>query len=991
MRRAEIGAARLGGFAIAVWIGCGAVGAAEEKLEVRRPRAGLPGPGAIVRDSVARSSMTSDRDIPDFTRLLHGTPAPLAERAAPSPREPDLALGVSQSLARWRAVRVAVDTIDVEVALDLEVGVARIRSTTRVRRLDRAAPLVFDWRPDAGATGAIDAWVDGVPLPALPVRDGHVVIDAARLGAREVVTVVFDTVAPLRDGGGPITRFRDAADPGAEYVWSLFVPADASRVFPCMDQPDLKARFGLTLDAPGDWRVIGNATVEQVDALDGRQRRHRFARTPPLSTYLFAFAAGPFVTLPASRGEPAISGTPDPGVPVALHVRRVRADDAQRALDAITRPVERSMHAFATRFGQPFAWGKHDLVALPDFPYGGMEHAGATFLRESALLLPAEATAVERLRRTQLLVHETAHQWFGDLVTMRGFDDLWLKEGFANRLAFEVGDLDPPTLPLLAEVTRRADAMRADLTPGTVPVYRPLDNVLGAKAMYGPIVYQKAPWVLDQWMEAAANPEQALLRFVRDHAFGVADRDDLIAAFGASGAGDASPPSAPRPGFDAWMRTWITQLGVITVEPDWAVAADGSIGGTLHFEAPARTGPWAMPPRLVIQVLWHNARRALRVDLRDVEVIGPGRWRLPWRLDVSRGQDASTDGDVIGVLPYEGAREWLRWRMDAKTAANAVRAMGFDRAADRLHLRAWEALSDRLHDTRIAPTAWLEQVIPLVPEPRGAWVTAQHAARVERVLRAALPPPQRDAWAGRVENAWLARIEAPAREVPNRPGLPLSSPVPRPLPATFERITAVDARDARREAWRAYVAIASTPDALARLDGWLDDRALPDGIVPTVRERFAIVRTLLRQQAPGAADVLARLRAAHTDRDAQRWAYAAAAATPDGALKAALLDAWIADASIPDAWIEEALPAWAAPEHADLRRQPLARSDRRRAGHGDCARHRARVRGTSGPAAVAARQGARASGHAGAGGAVARGIADGSVKAVARGERAAGL
>jgi aminopeptidase N len=860
---------------------------------------------SIVRDGVAHSTMTIGRgDVHDFTRLLHGVvPGHAAVADAPVSSEPDLAPGVSHALARWRTARVDIDTIDLHVALDLAAGLARIHSVTRARRLDRSAPLVLDWRPDAGPRDAIVATLDGVTLLTLPIRDGHVVIDTATLGDREFVTLAFDTVAPLATGGGPLTRFRDPVD-GSEYVWSLFVPVDASRVWPCMDQPDLKARVALTVDAPVGWRVIGNAAVEGAEAIDLASVRHTFARTAPLSTYLVAFAAGPFEALP---GEFA-----------SLQVRRSRLADAQREHVAIVSATGLAMADVARRFAQPFAWGKHDVVALPDFPYGGMEHAGATFVRESVALLPAEATAVERLRRTQLLAHETVHQWFGDLVTMRWFDDLWLKEGFANRLAFEHGDADPPGLAAVAAVTRRADAMRADLTPGSVPVWRPLDNLLDAKAMYGPIVYQKAPWVIDQWMDTSPDPGAALRAYLRDHRFGVADRDDLIAAFGAH--------AALRPGFTDWMRTWITQPGVITVEPEWQVAADGSVAGVLHFEAPSRDGPWAIPPRLGLDVLSRDTSRAVVLDLAAVEAVGPGRWRLSWRAEADAVAEAPRLIESLGVLPFEGGREWLRWRMDAKTAANASRLAAFARLPDRAHLRAFEALWDRLHDARMSPEAWLEQAVPLVAEPRGAWVTAQHGARIERVLRAGLSAKPRAAWAPRVEAAWLARIDASTRPDVRRPPRPAGPPFREQLPASFERITELDARDARREAWRAFIAVASTPEALAHLQNWLDGRDLPDGIAPTARERFAIARTLIRENAPGAAEALAQLRAAHTDRDAQRWAYAAAAATPDVAAKSALLDAWITDATIPDAWIEEALPAWASPEHAAITEPLLPRA-----------------------------------------------------------------
>jgi aminopeptidase N len=188
---------------------------------------------------------------------------------------------------------------------------------------------------------------------------------------------------------------------------------------------------------------------------------------------------------------------------------------------------------FAGYFGFPFPFPKHDLVLVPEFPYGGMEHAGATFLREDSVLFPSEPTAADRLRRTQLLFHETSHQWFGDLVTMRWFDDLWLKEGFANLMAAKATAAIAPEYGVWNAFHQlKVSAYRTDATEGTTPIWQRLPNLSAAKSAYGSIVYSKAPAVLRQaeFYLGADAFERAVQGFVHSHAYGAADWGDLVRA-----------------------------------------------------------------------------------------------------------------------------------------------------------------------------------------------------------------------------------------------------------------------------------------------------------------------------------------------------------------------------------------------------------------------------------------------------------------------------
>ena len=265
-----------------------------------------------------------------------------------------------------------------------------------------------------------DLRVNGEPLEPIPYARDHVVVPREHLrpGANRV-EVRF--AAPVRPAGAALTRYRDGTD-GSEYIYSLLVPADASTLFPCFDQPDLKARFTLELTVPEQWRAVSNGR-ELGRTEQGGAAHYRFAPTEPISTYLLAFAAGPFAELRDSHSD------------LRLLVRRSRLERAREEAGEIFRLHREGLRWLERYFGQPYAYGKLDVVLVPELAYGGMEHAGAIFLREDSVLFPFEPSDADRLRRAQLIFHEAAHQWFGDLVTMRWFDDLWLKEGFANLMA----------------------------------------------------------------------------------------------------------------------------------------------------------------------------------------------------------------------------------------------------------------------------------------------------------------------------------------------------------------------------------------------------------------------------------------------------------------------------------------------------------------------------------------------------------------------------
>ena len=459
---------------------------------------------------------------------------------------PGLEPGVSRELAQWRAKYYR----DVRYALAISVtaGATKLAGTATVQvTLGRSVPdLVLDWRPSPGVSRVERLRVNGKPAKAKLERE-HLIVPARLLRAgRNRVTLSFES--PIALSGSAVTRYVDRED-GSEYVYTLFVPSDASSAFPCFDQPDLKGRFSLELVLPRAWTAIGNAPIASTEDVSNNLRRFRFAATPPISTYLFAFAAGPFaeVQVPASpqsspegrktlrarqaaKGRPG-SSTREKAVETRLFVRKSQLARARTEAPEVLRLNRESVRWFERYFNSRFPFSKYDLVLVPEFAYGGMEHAGATFLREDAVLFPSTPNETDILARAQLLFHEASHQWFGDSVTMRWFDDLWLKEGFANFMAAKAAEVLLPAHSVWnAFHALKTAAYRTDVTQGTTAIYRPLANLSGAKSAYGNIVYGKAPAVLRQaeFYVGASVFRRAVRQFVKRHAYAAGDRKSVV-------------------------------------------------------------------------------------------------------------------------------------------------------------------------------------------------------------------------------------------------------------------------------------------------------------------------------------------------------------------------------------------------------------------------------------------------------------------------------
>ena len=404
----------------------------------------------------------------------------------------------------------------------------------------------------------------------LDFMDGHLILpaDTLKLGENEI-HLTFTA------GNQSLNR-RD------DYLYTLFVPARAHTAFPCFDQPNMKGRFKLTLDVPADWKAVSNTYSQQEDYLaaeaivdttnEASHKMIHFAETEPLSTYLFAFATGHF--------EYQTYTDEKNGRTIGAFYRETDLNRLAQLPD-IFKEVCFALDwlEYYTSIKYPFA--KYDLVILPGFQFGGMEHTGATFYNDNTLFLSAHPTLNEILSRSQLITHETSHMWFGDLVTMDWFNDVWTKEVFANYFAAAITEPMYPTIDhnLNWLSTFQTSALSEDRTDGRTSIQQTLDNLNNAGLIYNNIIYCKAPIVMRKMVEIMGkdNFQRGIRKYLKKYSYANATWDDLIEILDAETSADLA----------AFSEAWVKQKGmpVITYNNDGTYQPTDIIDGT-------PTGKW---------------------------------------------------------------------------------------------------------------------------------------------------------------------------------------------------------------------------------------------------------------------------------------------------------------------------------------------------------------------------------------------------------------
>lgn len=694
--------------------------------------------------------------------------------------------------------------------------------------------ITFRTRGPGGATwvdadvGAVrSAHLNGVPvdvtaaadpgrLPITPVT-GHNVLtisSSARYGAE----------------GAALHRYLDPLD-GATYVYTHLQPAAAHTVFPCFDQPDLKAVFRMTVITPPAWRVVGNAPGHPASP-----GRHVLEPTPPLPPYLVAVVAGPLATW---RDAYEAGGR---SVPLGVHCRASQAD---RMDPGPVLAVARQGIAFYERsFGVPYPFAKYDQCFVPGLPAAGMENAACVTLREN-LIIPGRAPESIHAQRRSILLHELAHMWFGDLVTMRWWGDLWLSESFATLAAtIAQADGDAHFATWLAfSAQEKSWAYQQDLLPSTHPVSCDVPDVSAALTNFDGITYAKGAGLLRQLAALIGMPAflAGVSRYLRDHAWGSATTEDFLAALSRAAGRDLS----------WWGRQWLHTAGVNRLRPHAVVDEAGGLSELWVEQEPAHPGTGDLRTQRVGIGFYADDGRHRLVRTRYVEVEVSGR-RTPVPLAAGAGGPELilvNDDDLGYCLPT----------LDPGSVRTLISRLA-DVESPRARALCWSALWEMTRRAELPAASYVELTMAAgaaEQDPAFLRLTLQRAQLalgqfVRRRTAAAMWPRY---------TRWLHQLV-------------LAAP-----PGSERRLAGL----------ASLVGAVLTGDSAGLLRAALDRRALPD-VHHDGDWRWRMLTALVANGAAGPAEIAAE---AAADRDGARRALTATAALPDaGAKEAAWTRIW---------------------------------------------------------------------------------------------------
>ncbi len=441
---------------------------------------------------------------------------------------PPVETGVSRTLADYRKemLRDIAYTLHLDIPSEKTAPI-QASETIAFYSKDKVKPLQIDFKESSGYLQKVT--VNGREIPVLHTKE-HLLIPGDKLKkGRNTIAVVFTA--------GELSLNRNE-----EFLYTLLVPDRARTVFPVFDQPNLKASFKLSLTLPQDWNALANAPL-QDSTVAGDRKTYHYAASDTISTYLFSFTAGKFKKIAREAG----------GRKMHFYHRETDANKLKLSLDPIFH-IHADALAFMEDYTQiPYPFQKFDFVAIPDFQYGGMEHVGAIVYKASTLFLDEGATRDQEISRSSLISHETAHMWFGDLVTMQWFNDVWMKEVFANFMADKITQtaVANSNYDLKFLIDHFPAAYGVDRTAGANPIRQELDNLQDAGTMYGNIIYHKAPIMMRQ-LERLMGEEKfklSLRQYLKQYAYGNATWPDLISIM------DANTPAD----LQAWNQVWVEE------------------------------------------------------------------------------------------------------------------------------------------------------------------------------------------------------------------------------------------------------------------------------------------------------------------------------------------------------------------------------------------------------------------------------------------------
>jgi aminopeptidase N len=710
-----------------------------------------------------------------------------------------VATNLTRDEARTRAESITVDSYQVE--LDLTGGDTTFRSVSTIEFgcsrpgtatfLNLAAPRVHAITLNGSPVSA-DAF-DGERITVTGLADRNV--------------LVVDAECAYSRSGEGLHRFTDPAD-GNVYMYSDLETFDAHRIYACFDQPDMKARYELTVRAPQGWYVVSNMAPDTdggVPAGDGIRLWH-FPPTPLMSTYITHVSAGPWHIVRSEHD----------GIPLGIFCRQSLA----RYLDPdeIFEITRQGFDFYHEAFGIKYPFGKYDQLFVPEFKEGAMENAGAVTILED-YVFRSRVTDFSREARGETILHEMAHMWFGDLVTMRWWDDLWLNESFATWAGTEAQ----------AQATRwshswttfttawKAWACKQDQLPSTHPIAADIPDIEAVEVNFDGITYAKGASVLKQLVAYVGydNFLAGVRKYFAAHSYGNATLADLLAALEETSGRDLG----------SWSREWLETSGVNTLRPSYSIDGDGRFTSFSVLQSAAPSHPTLRSHRIAIGLYSMSPDGLVRVSSVETDVTGD--WTpVPALVGVPRP-------DL--VLINDEDLSYAKIRLDPYSLRTAISSIGSFTSSLPAAL-VWAATWDMVRDGEMAARDYVRLVLGGVNSVRDISVVQTLLRQATLAARQYADP----SWRGE----GLAFIASSLRSL----------------------LAAAPAGSDHQLAYvRALAAVATSAEDLEFLGDLLDDTVSLDGLVVDTDLRWMLLRRLVSRGVRGEEAIDAELSRDATD------------------------------------------------------------------------------------------------------------------------------
>jgi aminopeptidase N len=764
-------------------------------------------------------------------------------------------MNLTRDEARDRARVLRVSRYDVE--LDLTTGPTTFRSTTKVQfSCSEPGSATFI---DLVAPSAQQVVLNGRELDVPSVFDGtRVQLDD--LAADNELLVVADC-AYMNTGEG-LHRFVDPVD-GEAYLYTQFEVADSRRMFATFEQPDLKGEFAFTVIAPDHWQVVSNSPTPDAEPVREGVSRWTFAPTARISSYITALVAGPYHV---ERGE--LTSRDGRTIPLGVFCRRSLGQflDADEIMD-VTR---QGFAFFEELFDRAYPFDKYDQLFVPEFNAGAMENAGAvTFLEDYVFRSKVTEAMIER--RGETILHELAHMWFGDLVTMRWWDDLWLNESFATFAS----------VLCQAEVTRwpqawttfanveKGWAYRQDQLPSTHPIAADIRDLEDVEVNFDGITYAKGASVLKQLVAYVGRDEffQGIRAYFRKHEWGNTSLADLLSELEATSGRDLS----------SWSKQWLETAGVNTLRPSFEVDDEGRFTSFAILQQAPAEHPELRSHRLAVGLYDRTSEGLVRTHRVELDVAGE-------RTDVP---------DLVGrpqpdlVLVNDDDLAYAKIRLDERSLQTALTSMAS--FVDSLpRTLCWAAAWDMTRDAEMAARDYLRLVLEGVGSESDSSVVRALIAQAQTSANLYVAPSYRD--------------EAVTQ-----------------LAQGFERLMreAAAGSDSQLQFVRAFTSTARTDAHLDVVAGLLDGTTSLDGLKVDTDLRWALLHRLVATGRRGEAEIAAELERDNTA-TGQRHATSARAAIPTAQAKAAAWASVVESDTLPNALQTATIGGFSVPDQREL-------------------------------------------------------------------------